>query len=344
MFYIRVDANKVIAFGHLMRCLSIAAAMRKLGEDVTFLKADTCGDELVVREGFSVITLNTLWNQMEQELPVLEGIVKEKKIEKLLVDSYQVTDQYLERLGEMTAVAYLDDFGEVQYPADIIINYSYTCNRERYRNLYQNTGTNLLLGTKYLPLRDQFQKNVQRKPVDKIKNILVVTGGADICHMLELVLEKLAGREYFSDKRFHLVIGPGVEDHEKLQRQAKAAGNVCCYRNVQNMAGLMEDCDIAVSAAGSTLYELCACKVPTICFAVADNQLCGMQGLVQQQIMLSVGDVRKKERTQLAEEIEEAVRMLEAKEKRAEYMTAMQKVTDGRGAQKLAQALIDFRK
>ncbi|MCR5796546.1 MAG: hypothetical protein K6G63_01315 [Eubacterium sp.] len=35
----------------------------------------------------------------------------------------------------------------------------------------------------------------------------------------------------------------------------------------------MQKCDIAISAAGSTLYELCACGVPTITYTTADNQI-----------------------------------------------------------------------
>ncbi|WP_294379712.1 glycosyltransferase, partial [uncultured Clostridium sp.] len=44
------------------------------------------------------------------------------------------------------------------------------------------------------------------------------------------------------------------------------------YENA-NMSELMKKCDIAVAACGSTLYELCAMKVPTIGIILADNQI-----------------------------------------------------------------------
>lgn len=36
---------------------------------------------------------------------------------------------------------------------------------------------------------------------------------------------------------------------------------------------LMQKADIAISAGGFTLYELCACGTPTITYCMADNQM-----------------------------------------------------------------------
>ena len=40
MFYIRADGNEKIGMGHIMRCLTVADALRKQGEEVLFLTAD----------------------------------------------------------------------------------------------------------------------------------------------------------------------------------------------------------------------------------------------------------------------------------------------------------------
>ncbi|NLV76359.1 MAG: UDP-2,4-diacetamido-2,4,6-trideoxy-beta-L-altropyranose hydrolase, partial [Tissierellia bacterium] len=49
--------------------------------------------------------------------------------------------------------------------------------------------------------------------------------------------------------------------------------NVKFYMNVKNMKNLMINNDLAISAGGNTLYELCACGIPTIAIIIADNQL-----------------------------------------------------------------------
>ena len=37
---IRVDANEIVATGHVMRCLAIAEELRKIGQELLFISAD----------------------------------------------------------------------------------------------------------------------------------------------------------------------------------------------------------------------------------------------------------------------------------------------------------------
>lgn len=62
------------------------------------------------------------------------------------------------------------------------------------------------------------------------------------------------------------------------------------YSNIENMADLMLESTMAVSAGGSTLYELCACRIPTVTFSYADNQLGNVNGFAKRDIMPYVGD------------------------------------------------------
>ena len=65
MVYIRVDMNEQIATGHMMRCLSIADALRDLGEQVTFILADEQAINLLKQRGYDAIVLHTQWNDMD---------------------------------------------------------------------------------------------------------------------------------------------------------------------------------------------------------------------------------------------------------------------------------------
>ena len=69
--------------------------------------------------------------------------------------------------------------------------------------------------------------------------------------------------------------------------------NVELMIDVKNMKELMCGCDLAVSAAGSTLYELCVCSVPTITYVIADNQLQASKAFDRKGIMVNIGDTRK---------------------------------------------------
>lgn len=55
----------------------------------------------------------------------------------------------------------------------------------------------------------------------------------------------------------------------------------------------MRKSDFAISAGGTTLYELCACKVPAVCFSFADNQAGFTKEMGKQGIMCDAGDARE---------------------------------------------------
>lgn len=122
MFYIRTDANKEIATGHVMRCLSIADEFKKQGLGIIFITADHQADELIHGRDYQTICLNSAWNDLETELSDIKELCIKNSVEKLLVDSYYATDKYLEELSKVTKVIYIDDLGELTYPVERIIN------------------------------------------------------------------------------------------------------------------------------------------------------------------------------------------------------------------------------
>ena len=95
MLYIRVDMNDRIATGHMMRCLAIADAAAAQGENTTFILADDQAVELIKQRGHSSVVLDSQWDNMVGELPALHKVIEEYSIKRLLIDSYQITEEYL---------------------------------------------------------------------------------------------------------------------------------------------------------------------------------------------------------------------------------------------------------
>ena len=61
-------------------------------------------------------------------------------------------------------------------------------------------------------------------------------------------------------------------DRKSLEQMALSHPGLRLYEHVAQMAELMQRCDLAVSAAGTTLFELCAAGTSAVSFTMADNQ------------------------------------------------------------------------
>ncbi len=115
--------------------------------------------------------------------------------------------------------------------------------------------------------------------------------------------------------------------------------NIVLHINEQNMSGLMQKCDVAISAAGSTLYELCACGTPTITYTLADNQLIAAEEFQNRGLMVNAGDCRNNDI--FIDKIVEILRdLIDDKYKRQQMSFCMQLLIDGRGAQRLVDELL----
>lgn len=289
MLYIRADGNAEIGTGHIMRCLSIANEVRKSGGDCTFITADTQMKPLLDEQGFSFICLNSVWNNLDIETGKMERIIHERKIGRLLVDSYFVTPDYLERLHKRTYLIYIDDLDLFTYPCSKLINYNIYAGQFDYPNRYPDT--ELLLGPKYVPLREEFRGLPFRAPRETAESVLVTTGGSDSYNIAGQLVERAKRCQKTTHLHFHIVAGRLNQNLSSLQALAGVYPGVVVHHNVHNISQLMRSCDIAVSAGGSTLYELCACGIPAIIFAMADNQLRVVSSFGE-GYMLGCGDYR----------------------------------------------------
>lgn len=88
------------------------------------------------------------------------------------------------------------------------------------------------------------------------------------------------------------ICGVYNRDYDELVEKYVDNNNVMLLKAVENIDVYMRNADIAISAGGTTLYELCACGTPTICYSFADNQLDNVKRFSSDDIMIYAGDVR----------------------------------------------------
>ncbi|WP_051986356.1 UDP-2,4-diacetamido-2,4,6-trideoxy-beta-L-altropyranose hydrolase [Clostridium amazonitimonense] len=341
MLFIRVDANEKIGIGHLMRCLAVANEANEQGIECTFIISDKETERIMINFDFATICLNSEWNNLNNEIDKLIKVISENKIKLLLVDSYYVTKEYFEEIGKNVTLIYLGDLNYYSEYIDCLINYNNYYHKFNYYNMYDKKKTKLLLGTKYVPLREEFT-NIKPIVRDTVSNILITTGGTDTYNIAGKIVDYFIKNESENDICFNIVVGSLNRNLDILSKLEKKNKNIKLYISTNNVAELMIKSDIAISAGGSTLYELCACGVPTICYAFVDNQLDSIKEFMATETMISVGDIRGREE-ECINLIYEKVQILKNNYKiRKKMFNKMQNIVDRKGSFRIVKEICDL--
>lgn len=329
--YIRVDMNEVIATGHIMRCLSVADEAKDMGSKVVFITADNSAEDLLKDRGYKVIVLNSKWDDMEQELDILIPALIENRVKKLLVDSYKVTEKYLKKLEQYVDIYYIDDIDAFEYPVSNIICYANYYSKLSY--FIYKSNPKLYLGTEYIPVRKAFQNQNYKRIKNKIENIVLLSGGGDPYHIAEKVGEVFVKNTQVS---INIIYGAYYDNFETTVKKFKNNSKVMIYKNVRNIEYFMKEADLAISAGGTTLYELCAVGTPTISYSFVDNQKLNVLQFEEDGIISYAGDIRQDD---IFKNIFSLYKIYEDINFRLERSKKMQKLVDGKGAERIARLL-----
>ena len=334
MFLIRADGNPQIGTGHIMRCLSLADAFREQGKEIAFVIAKPYFQKLIQERGYLCTVLGTTFDHMEDELPLFLPILKRDRPELVILDSYFVTPKYMKMVKDAVPLLYIDDLNAFGYPADIVANYNIYGPEIPYSG-----SKTYFLGPKYAPLRKEFQGLGRRRVKKCVENVLVSTGGTDPYHVALRCAEYLREHLVSEGVTFHFVLGAMNRDVEALDRLSCGCPSIKLHRQVTDMCSLMMQCDAAISAGGTTLFELCACGLPTVTYILADNQIMNAGAFERSGLTLNAGDIRGDVcfAKRLFEILDALTENFALRQRMAEQM---QDTVDGMGARRLAEALV----
>ena len=342
MIGIRADANDIVATGHIMRCMTIAEQIQKQGEKVLFFLADEYGVAMLRERGFEYVVLHSDWENPMMEIERFAEEIEKYRIHTLLFDSYRMTKDYFAELRTSVPIwvkfAYIDDLFDDVYPVDVIINYNAYHTQFPYESSY-SAYTKLCLGPGYVPLREEFGKDNLQEGTEK--SVLLSCGGGDALQSLHGILEQAVRDERFEDAKFHVVVGRYHQKKELLDKLAGDYENIVLHHNVSNMSELMEACQIAVSAAGTMLYELCAMERPTVFFITADNQRYDSDFFAENECMVFAGDIRKDREQCICRILDGMYALFNDGDMRMMMKEKLRQVTDGNGAERIANVLLE---
>ena len=337
--FVRADGNEQIGMGHLMRTLTIMDQMDHSEAEITYLCATDQGADLVSQKGYKAELLTSDYQRMEDEVSLLKPVLKKAAdlsgTEPLiLVDSYYVTDYYLQFLSGYGTVVLLDDGMQRVFPVDGVINYNAFAQEEWYSEHYPQKKR--WIGPLYAPLREEFNNTPKADP--SVGNeILITTGGGDQRGIGMQILKMLYSKEYV----FHLVLGNFGKASEAFLEFAEDKPNIMIHNAVQNMAELMGRCILGITAGGSTVYEMCAMGLPMIVFSYAENQEKLAEFIGSKEAGFHAGAYHLKPEQCLNEIRKGFIKATLEPEVRLNWRESAMRLVDGQGAGRLANALLN---
>lgn len=358
----RVDASLQIGTGHVMRCLTLADALRAAGGGCTFicrphdghllkliaqrghlalalpeLKADTSGACLSLGALAHSAWLGTSWDRdAEDTLQSLSGDM----VDWLVVDHYALDSRWEQLLRpRCRRLMVIDDLADRMHDCDILLDQSLGRRNDDYEGLLPVLATRLI-GPQYALLRPEFARlrgySLARRAEPKLEQLLITMGGVDKDNVTCLVLDALEKCLLPESLQITVVMGPHAPWLRSVQEQAARMKRLTrVLVGVDDIATLMAGCDLAIGAAGSTSWERCCLGVPTIQLVLAENQkeVAAALAAIGAVLTLDVG-------LKLQEEMSSIFRELK-KSRLVDLASCAAGVCDGRAAPFVAEQLIN---
>ncbi|MEO5338929.1 MAG: UDP-2,4-diacetamido-2,4,6-trideoxy-beta-L-altropyranose hydrolase [Magnetococcus sp. MYC-9] len=353
----RVDASLQIGSGHVMRCMTLAGRLRAEGVAVHFICRAHPGHlmALIAAQDYPVHSLpvpdvpvapdsgeplaHGHWLGVSQAVDAREVIAVLRPLGEvawLVVDHYGLDRRWETELAtHVGRILVVDDLADRAHACDLLLDQNlHDGMQQRYRPWVSPRCT-LLLGPHYALLRPQFAAARQRmRPRDgHVRRLLLFLGGADPGNVTTKALQALAPL----DREVDVVLG-GSNPH-RAQIQALCAQNARfhCHVQVESMAELMLQADLALGAAGTTSWERCCLELPCLLLILADNQRSIARLLAERGVARLLGEAAEVS----AAQITQAVRALMQEPSVCRQMQSRAaSLCDGLGVHRVAMTLL----
>ena len=306
----RVDASRQIGSGHLMRCLTLANQLQKLGtEKVIFVSRDLEGNlfSLVGARGYEICILPrhdgmprlngyAAWLTVSQEIDAeetLSAISQYGKISWLIVDSYAIDETWENMVGPyVSRIMAIDDLANRRHNVDVLLDQNFSPGRDKDYACLVPQDCKLLMGLDYLLLRDEFYaaKNKVKQRNGEIQRVLVFFGGVDLTDETSKTLDAM---ELFPALVVDVVVGGSNPQAEKIAARCRKKANWQYHYQIDYMASLMAKADLAIGAGGTATWERGFLGLPSLVISVADNQSGGARYYDSLAIWKYLGEAAK---------------------------------------------------
>ncbi|NPA72026.1 MAG: UDP-2,4-diacetamido-2,4,6-trideoxy-beta-L-altropyranose hydrolase [Gammaproteobacteria bacterium] len=365
---IRVDASIKIGIGHVMRCLTLAEALKSNGAEVSFICRAHKGHliEQIEQKGFFVFRLllnpstellnngevtdsnvattdltYAAWLGATQQEDAFECQVflKEYAPRWLIVDHYAIDRIWQSALTKSNQkLMVIDDLANRKHLCDVLLDQTYGRAVQDYQSLVPKA-CHSLLGAEYALLAPSFSQwrafSLQHRDAPSFKQLLITMGGVDQSNVTGQILDFLNTLSLPNTLQITVVLGATAPHLTQVQRQAKTMRyQTQVLVSVDNMAEIMANSDFAIGAAGATTWERCSLGLPSMVMMLANNQQQIMKVLSEQKIALVF------DKDALPKALSDLVHL--SKNQLKQLSLNASNVLDGLGCERVVKILLDL--
>lgn len=359
----RTDASLTIGTGHVMRCLTLATALKQKGAEVLFVSREYPGhlcDEAAAR-GCMVTRLPVMsesraddttggvdlpdhaqwlgasWKQDAEETSEAIGKVF-GTADWLIADHYALDARWESALRPHTKrLMVIDDLADRSHDCDLLLDQNLFSNAEaRYAGRVP-AHCGLMLGPHYVLLQPEYAALHPCIPPREgpIRRILVYFGGADVGNLTGMAIEAFLSLDR-SDIELDAVVNTCSPHAENIRRQTAGQSNIHLHSGLPTLARLMTKADLAIGASGATAWERCCLGLPSVVITLAENQRLIAVELARRGLICWLGHVGEVTESTMTHVLGELLRegLPEA------WSQACRQLIDGQGASRVRSVLM----
>lgn len=341
---LRADATATIGVGHAMRLLALAQELRR--RDVAVHLAGDL-DVAWVASAYEAAGIGV--HPRPTDAAELVDLALRRGAEWCVLDRYDLGAEWgaaLRRAG-IAVMTMVDGEFSARQDADLYVDQNPGAQPRAVES-----GRIALAGAAYTLFRDdvltlrrpageQLERNRAAGPL----RVLEVFGGTDPCGaapvVTPIVLAACAGRSAEVT-----VVTPDAEWARPLAATAPAGVDLRTCGPISDLAARAADCDVVVTASGSSVWELMCLGVPLAVVCVIDNQRPGYDIVTRDDLAVGLGQLAELRHDEASRR--RAVTALRAAlgdaEARIERAERAQQMLDGRGRARVADALLALRR
>ena len=327
---LRADASPVQGTGHVMRCLTLSEELIRRGHNVVLMT--NCSEvdwleQVIVSSNTEVIRTH------QHELPVDECLRLAPDV--VVTDSYELPASKISLLAQKVPVLSIVDGDARGIVATEYLDHNLGAEFQPWPD---EVSGKLLAGSEFALIRDAVLERKRIHPwifQKSLPHVVAVMGGSDPTGTIVEVtqaLNKLEGR-------CTATVVVSDQWHKEVQNLLGQVDGFEIISPTSELPQVLASADIAISASGTSSWELCSLGIPSLLIAVVENQSESLQRIVDSKLALGI-DLTRGGIKNFTSEVETMVRrLIENNELREQLSLECAKHFDGLGKVRVVDTL-----